>query len=1666
MVCFLRKNSFQLGRWLLGSLWLVLLPLLGWGQSTTVVISQVYGGGGNTSANYKNDFVELHNVSSGPVSITGFVLQYATAGNAFTAPTSSNAVTLSGNIPAGGYYLVGLASGGTPGSALPTPDQSNTSINIGAAIGKLVLATNNSTTNITPTSANVIDFIGYGPTATAYEGSAAAPVPSGTTAAINTSAIFRAGSGCTDTDQNSTDFLVATSAPRSSATAANICIVSNITAGSVAATSVCAGNLATVNFTYTGNPTGVTALLSNATGSFASGTTTLGGTSTLSGGTGSITATIPTTVAGGTGYKIRVNAAGVTGTGDQTLTINNVAVAPTADQTLATNASGTTLAATETPTGSSRQWYYSTTSGSGYTTTISGATGLTYTPNFAAAGTYYVVVQTAFGACSVFSNEVKIIVVAPAIATGAIAAGPYCVGQNAPATVSIPFTVSGGAFGAGNVFTAYLSANSFTSNKIAIGTLSGTGSGTIVGSIAQTPALLTHPDYRIRVEASTPASAFTDNGTNLSVASYLDNEIINFNATAGNAQATLTFVAPPTCVTNLVVTIKAGTVAGNKPLTGGTYAPGPGSGTVAFGTGTVLSSGQYVVYNGPATGSITITGLTNGTRYTFGLFTTNGGATGTTGYSDGTTRSITPVVPATLTEIVVPQYLSGRPLTGSTHTTRLPYVWRVSLGNLAPSTTYKYYTAVRASTDIAGYAGVGTQIETQTAGAFVRGGSGFSGAISAFTTDANGAYAGWFGVEASADTRFTDQAVVYPMVVINGGDGANVATQFLATSSPVTALYLSPAATGATGVRGSSFGTASNFVLTYDNATGTGRPLAGTWLENDGSLNTANYAAFYSSVEGTAGAYGLLTPNSNTNGIRRIEQRALADGSLVGCAATSATGTWPGGAITASPSGGTTALVLTSSDAPLAAPTLTSLSTTSIRAGQTLTLSGTGFSTTPNATVVFTPGGVVAAATVNAAGTSLTVVVPSGAGNGTIAVRNACGLSNSLATTAAPISAPGLLLLEDDFDYAAGQPLTSNGWSPVSGPASTIATTTGNLSFSTYPQGAALSSLPAATSSQASLVAGTAGPIYRGGTARPTAATTLYAAAAVSFSATQTGGDYFLAFANAANATSSAPTYRSRVYAARASATTFTFQLGLADEAATPDPTATAFSLNTSYLLVLKTETAASGAETTSLYVLPTGTDLSAEPAAPLITKTGATTLAAPLNALVLRPDGTANATLTLDGIRLATGWGAAVGQPIYTAAAATIGAGNYYSITANNADLITPLGAVNVENNLSLSSGIIASNTAAPLTLYPGTSVAGGSATSYVSGPLSRATGTGAFTTTFPIGNGVNYRPLVLTATAQASPATYTATQTEGNAGQSFSTSNGLGTAPLRRVSTQRTYTITTSNPNNGFSGTITLPFEPNDYVNNPADAGLVIAKRDAVATDPADNSKWTNLGRSASTGPSTGPGGATGSGTLTSAPFTGFSDFTLGATNDISGSNSLNSVNPLPVTLRYFTATRTAGGVQVAWATASEQSSDYFEVERSLDGRTFASEAHLAAHGTTAQGHAYASLDAAAPTALLYYCLRQVDLDGTVAYSPIATLDGVLAELTLAPNPARTSLSFSTALPTTYTVRNTLGQLLRSGTSTAGPNTISVADLPAGVYFFELRSSPSRVVRKFAKE
>jgi hypothetical protein len=182
-----------------------------------VVVSQVYGGGGNTNAPFTHDFIELHNRGAEAVNLDGWSVQYASSGGT----TWSVAASLSGSLAPGGYSLVQLA-GGAIGEALPTPDAIGTT-NLAAAAGKVALV--RSTTALTagacPVSPSVVDFVGYGNAASCAEGSTDGSTS--TANASNTSSAARNAGGCADTDDNAADFTIGAPTPRNSDTDALVC---------------------------------------------------------------------------------------------------------------------------------------------------------------------------------------------------------------------------------------------------------------------------------------------------------------------------------------------------------------------------------------------------------------------------------------------------------------------------------------------------------------------------------------------------------------------------------------------------------------------------------------------------------------------------------------------------------------------------------------------------------------------------------------------------------------------------------------------------------------------------------------------------------------------------------------------------------------------------------------------------------------------------------------------------------------------------------------------------------------------------------------------------------------------------------------------------------------------------------------------------------------------------------------------------------------------------------------------------------------------------------------------------------------------------------------------------------------------------------------------------
>ena len=225
-----------------------------------VVVSQVYGGGGNTGATLRSDFIELFNAGTGPQDLTGWSVQYASS-----TGSSWQRTNLSGTIQPGQYYLVKQADGAnTLATPLPVPDATGT-IPMSGTAGKVALVSNQ--TNLTgtcPTGSTIIDFVGFGTATNCFEGSG------GTATLSNTTAALRANDGCTDTDNNSADFSAGTPNPRNTASPFNICpLVFGIVTNSLPAAQVlvaynaaivASGGAAPVSYQLTGGslPDGLT----------------------------------------------------------------------------------------------------------------------------------------------------------------------------------------------------------------------------------------------------------------------------------------------------------------------------------------------------------------------------------------------------------------------------------------------------------------------------------------------------------------------------------------------------------------------------------------------------------------------------------------------------------------------------------------------------------------------------------------------------------------------------------------------------------------------------------------------------------------------------------------------------------------------------------------------------------------------------------------------------------------------------------------------------------------------------------------------------------------------------------------------------------------------------------------------------------------------------------------------------------------------------------------------------------------------------------------------------------------------------------------------------------------------------------------------------------------
>jgi hypothetical protein len=166
--------------------------------SLTVVINEVYGGGGNSGSTFTNDFIELYNVSDVPVFMSNWTVQYASVSG-----SSWQKTIFSGIIQPHNYYLIQEAQGTGGTVPLPSPDAIGT-IMMSATAGKVALV-NNSTTLTGTCPTGLVDFVGFG--------AANCSETSPTAALSNTTSAQRTPIG-QDTGNNSADFLIGAPSPR------------------------------------------------------------------------------------------------------------------------------------------------------------------------------------------------------------------------------------------------------------------------------------------------------------------------------------------------------------------------------------------------------------------------------------------------------------------------------------------------------------------------------------------------------------------------------------------------------------------------------------------------------------------------------------------------------------------------------------------------------------------------------------------------------------------------------------------------------------------------------------------------------------------------------------------------------------------------------------------------------------------------------------------------------------------------------------------------------------------------------------------------------------------------------------------------------------------------------------------------------------------------------------------------------------------------------------------------------------------------------------------------------------------------------------------------------------------------------------------------------------
>jgi hypothetical protein len=175
------------------------------------------------------------------------------------------------------------------------------------------------------------------------------------------------------------------------------------------------------------------------------------------------------------------------------------------------------------------------------------------------------------------------------------------------------------------------------------------------------------------------------------------------------------------------------------------------------------------------------------------------------------------------------------------------------------------------------------------------------------------------------------------------------------------------------------------------------------------------------------------------------------------------------------------------------------------------------------------------------------------------------------------------------------------------------------------------------------------------------------------------------------------------------------------------------------------------------------------------------------------------------------------------------------------------------------------------------------------------------------------------------------------------------------------------------------------------------------------------------------------------------------------------LKNPSALPVELVSFNAKAVEKQVDLNWETATEVNSDYFELQRSDDGKQWAQIGHVYSVGDSKSANSYSFIDFSPRIGVNYYRLKMVDQDKTFAYSSIKSVHVEGKTTSLFPNPVLNTLNIDSEISDSeITIHDVSGNEVFYQKNEKGIKAVDVSQLTPGNYLVKLGSKSFHIIKK----